>query len=151
MKIPRATYIKAWSWPEDVEQFIKSKIKGYTLHACCGDSEIGDIKIDIKPQRDDVICKDVYELDYKEEFDTIVCDPPWKIPIHLRPKFLYPLRDALKPNGIIIFNSPWPPKVKGIQIEELYFRLSDWRNVRMIFIGRKIQSQFNDKVWKYKF
>ena len=43
-------YQKLWSFPERTEEFCKSKMFGKTLHVCCGNSILGDIRIDIEKQ-----------------------------------------------------------------------------------------------------
>lgn len=136
----RYEYKQVWSWPDDVEQFIKGLIKGRSLHVCCGDSMLGDVKVDKYIKRDDVCNADALDLPFENEFDTVICDPPWEFPYHTRHRLLYSLRDALKPNGILIFNSFWLPKVRGLKIEDVYcgFPKSAWRSVSLIFIARKI-------------
>ena len=36
---------ECWIWNKSVEDFVKSKVKGYSLNVCAGKSSIGDVKI----------------------------------------------------------------------------------------------------------
>ena len=41
---------KAWVWNKTIADFVKGRIKGYSLNVCAGKSDIGDVKIDLDPQ-----------------------------------------------------------------------------------------------------
>lgn len=142
----KMTFKKSWAWPYSVELFIKKFIKGKSLHVCCGSSDLGDVKIDAYVERKGVTKGDMFNLPFKEEFDTVICDPPWELAYHLRHKLLYNLRDALKPNGILIFNCFWFPKVRGLKIEEVYVGVphSTWRNASLLIIARKVNHSLKE-------
>jgi len=47
MKIPLKHLFKAqWKFPKQVDKWLKGQIAGYTLHVCCGSSDIGDVHVD---------------------------------------------------------------------------------------------------------
>lgn len=141
---PILKYKKAWSFPERTEKFIKSKSSGKILHVCCGSSKFGDVRIDIEPQDKGVIKADIFHLPIKEQsFDTVICDPPWHIPYHLRTKIHYELRDACKMGGIIIFNAPWVPNIKHCRLLDIFVGLRSFTmaNISLITIYQKYQEQ----------
>ena len=144
-KNPSYKFRRAWAWPSDVEAFIEAKIEGLSLHVCCGESKIGDIRIDLYTNAD--VKADMFHLPIKKHScDTVICDPPWELPYHLRHKLLYELRDSLKAGGKLIFNSFWNPKIKGLQNEEYWvgFPNATWRNISLLVVSRKVQSQLEE-------
>ena len=84
----KLSFKKTWAWPWSVECFVRKHIKGRSLHVCCGSSDLGDVKIDAYVERKGVTKGDMFNLPYKEEFDTVICDPPWELAYHLRHKLL---------------------------------------------------------------
>ena len=47
-----AKWIKSWEWPNEISDNVKSLLEpGKTLHICAGNSNIGDVKIDLDPKR----------------------------------------------------------------------------------------------------
>jgi hypothetical protein len=111
---------KAWKWPPRVESWITSRLKGFSLHVCCGSSTIGDVRVDLH-QETATIKGDMYHLPFKREvFDSILCDPPWNMPYHKRHLLTYELRDSLKPGGTLLYNALWYPKNKALRIIDVY-------------------------------
>lgn len=141
---------RVWAFPSGVITFIKQHAKGHTLHACCGESEFGDVKIDKYVERADIINMDIIQKhlpkNYHNLFDTVICDPPWNLPYHLRPRLHYNLRDALKTGGKLIFNALWVPKARGLEIQELWLRIPKafTRNCSIWTISIKNQHQLNE-------
>ena len=71
---------KCWIWNKTISDFVKSRVKGYSLNVCAGKSDIGNIKIDLDPKDRSVIKQDFKFLKFKDNtFDTVISDPPWKI------------------------------------------------------------------------
>ena len=81
----------------------------------------------------------------KQSFDTVLCDPVWNLGYHVRHKLIYNLRDQIKAGGKLIFNCLWFPKIKTMELEEMYVGLNNmaWRNVSLIGIYKKVQEQLN--------
>ena len=142
------TFKKAWSWPGEVESKIKDLCEGRVLHVCCGDSKLGDVRVDSDSKRGpDIVC-DMFHLtehpDLKPmigKFDTVLCDPPWELPYHLRGKLLRQCRDMLKPNGRLIFNCFWFPKTRGLSVDpEIYVGVPHnlWRNASLLITARRM-------------
>lgn len=126
--------------------FIKKHIKGRSLHVCCGSSDLGDVKVDAYVERKGIVKADMFNLPFKEEFDTVICDPPWELPYNVRHKLLYSLRSALKPGGILIFNCMWFPKCRGLKVMEVFVGVphSTWRNASLLIISKKVNKSMRD-------
>jgi len=118
---------------------VKDLCEGYTLHVCCGESKLGDVRIDLEKQAD--VKASMYHLPVKRAcFDTVVCDPPWELPYHLRGKVLRELRDCLKPGGRLIFNCFWFPKTRGLSVDSQIFvgvPHNLWRNASLLITARR--------------
>lgn len=139
-KNPSYKFKKAWSWPHEVEAKIKSLCEGFTLHVCCGDSRLGDVTIDLhKPAN---IKADMFHLPIRRDsFDTVVCDPYWELPYHLRGKLLRQLRDCIKPGGRLVFNCFWFPKTRGLDVDkEIFVGVPNnlWRNASLLITARRM-------------
>jgi len=139
-KSPSYKFKKAWSWPTEIEAKIKMLCEGTVLHVCCGDSTIGDVRIDLEKAAD--IKASMFHLPIRPaSFDTVLCDPPWELPYHLRGKLLRQLRDSLKPNGRLVFNCFWFPKTRGLAVDEqIYVGVPHnlWRNASLLITARRM-------------
>jgi len=142
-------YQKLWTFPERTADFCKSKMFGKTLHVCCGNSILGDIRIDIEKQeiqdsKSGFKMGDMYNLPVENNtFDSVLIDPPWHIPYNKRMAFMYEIRDKLKINGILLLNAPFVPRVKCMKLIDVYYgeRAFGMANVSLISIFKKIQDQ----------
>ncbi len=79
----------AFMWEEEIEEFVKKKMKGHTLNVPCGKSKLGDVRLDIDSKLSMRGAFDFFKdkLPYKHNtFDTVISDPPWKIGHYFRPK-----------------------------------------------------------------
>lgn len=64
-------------WPVEVEEFLSTKLKGNTLHVCCGKSKLGDTRLDLY-EPDVTVIADMSRLPFaNESFDTVLIDPPY--------------------------------------------------------------------------
>lgn len=68
--------VKKVLWPQEVEDYIQSKLIGYTLHICCGKSQLGDVRLDRYDPIVDVKA-DAARLPFEKSFDTVLIDPPY--------------------------------------------------------------------------
>ena len=133
-------YKKTWSWPKSIENFILTKAKGHILHVCSGQSKTGNVRVDLYEDCD--VRADMCSLPFKPEvFDTVICDPPWKIRTELRGRLLCNLRDVLRPGGLLIFNSTWLPAIPGLVIKEIWARVINryWSNTTLITVAKKVK------------
>ena len=118
-RIGRRKFIKAWSWPAEVEQFIAENCEGFVVHVCSGSSELGDLRIDKYMTADRA--GDMLDLPLESNIaDTVICDPPWGVARHLRARTIYELRRILKIGGKLIFNAPWLPRAPRLELEEVW-------------------------------
>jgi len=133
----------SWLWPDDIEKFVKSKVKGRSLNICAGKSSIGTVKIDLNPQNKTVKKGDMNKLQFKDNtFDTVIEDPPWKIGFYKRMKPFFECVRVCKVGGTIIYNAYWIPTSKQVKLEETKIRQdSDWANCSIISIFKKIKDE----------
>ena len=66
-KNAKLKYRKIWQFPQATHDFIKPMIKGKSLHVCCGNSLLCDVRVDIEKQpiqdtKDGFILGDMFEL-----------------------------------------------------------------------------------------
>ena len=112
---------KAWSWPKGVEDFISHFLEHPSLHVFCGDSTLGDVKVDIHSDAAD-ISADAFHLPFRDEsFQTVIADPPWHLAYHLRPRLIRELARVLRIGGRLIWNAPWWPNCKKLEVREVWY------------------------------
>ncbi len=132
----------AFMWEEEIEEFVKKKMKGYTLNVPCGNSELGDVRLDVDSNLSMRGAYDFFkdELDFPDNtFDTIISDPPWKIGYYFRPKLFFKLVEKCKIGGQIIYNATWIPTSKYVKLKECWIRQSSqFSNVSIISVFEKI-------------
>lgn len=132
-----------WTWDKTVNDFVATKVKGYSLNMCSGLCPIGDVKIDLEPKKEGISKGDMNKIDYPDEtFDTVISDPPWKIGFFQRMKPFFECIRVCKVGGIIIYNSTWRPLSKCVELEESIIRTdNNWANVSVIWVFKKIKNE----------
>lgn len=138
-------YINAWRWPKQVEDYIKSRAQGFTLHLCNGDSNFGDLRIDLYSQNTDITANMLYLPIKSNSFDTVVCDPPWAMDNRFRIRLATEVRRVLKFGGLFILNAPWCPKIPSLTIQEVLvpsYQLMMSKNLTLLWLLRKIKTSF---------
>ncbi len=133
---------EAFVWEKEIEDFVKEKAKGYTLNVPCGQSKIGDEKLDLDPK---LSMREAYNFFKKQlpfgnsVFDTVISDPPWKIGHYFRRRLFFELVRVCKVGGQIIYNATWIPTSKYTKLLETHIRMSaQYSNVSIISIFEKI-------------
>ena len=134
----RYKFKKAWSWPESVEKFISLFLVSPSLHIFCGESDLGDIRVDLHTDAD--VKADAFHLPFRNEsFQTIVADPPWHLAYHLRPKLIREIVRVLKTGGKLIWNAPWWPNSRHLKVEEVWYaKPNTYRICPIILIAVKL-------------
>jgi hypothetical protein len=72
--------VKKVLWAPAIEEFLPSLFVGRTLHACCGKSLLGNVRLDLDPANNpDIVCDaaNMRAVVSDNEFDTVLCDPPY--------------------------------------------------------------------------
>jgi len=112
-----------WRWPASVERFAREHADGYTLNVCAGESDVGDVKVDVEPRRDDVLEADMRNLPFNDAtFDTVISDPPWKIGYYQRFKPFFECVRVAKPGGKILYNATWIPEADNCRLDQIRVR-----------------------------
>ncbi len=132
---------KYWIWNKTVEEFVKTKIKGYSINICAGQSTLGDVKIDLDPKDKSILKGDMRHLPFEDNtFDTVIQDPPWKIGFYERMTPFFECVRVCKVGGRIIYNAYWIPTSKYVKQEEVIIRQDkSWTNTSIISIFKKIK------------
>jgi len=132
----------AFVWEKEIEDFVKERMKGHTLNVPCGQSELGDERLDIDPNFSMRQAYDMFKqkLPYlNNTFDTVISDPPWKMGHYLRPRLFFELVRVCKIGGKIIYNATWIPQSKHVKLIETWIRQSaSFGNVSILSVFEKI-------------
>lgn len=136
---------KCWVWNKAVTEFVKSKLKGYSLNVCAGKNPICDVNVDLDPQDPKTGQADMRNLSFPDNtFDTVISDPPWKIGFYQRMKPFFECVRVCKIGGTIIYNAYWMPTSKFVELKEIWVRQdTEWSNTSMISVFQKIQDVLN--------
>ena len=130
-----------WIWNDSVTEFVKSKIKGYSLNVCAGKNPIADVNIDLDPKDKSILKGDMRKLKFEDNtFDTVIQDPPWKIGFYERMTPFFECVRVCKVGGQIIYNAYWIPTSKYVELKEIYIRQDKpWTNTSIITVFEKIK------------
>lgn len=132
-----------WIWNNTVTNFIKERIKGYSLNICCGKNPLCSVNIDLDPLDKSILKADMRDLPfYDNTFDTVVSDPPWKVGYYERMKIFFEAVRVCKIGGIIIYNAYWIPMAKNVELQETFIRQdTDFSNTSIISIFVKTKDE----------
>ena len=137
---------KSWRWPHCIEDFFKLRIEGkYSLHVCCGQSSIGNVRIDIDPHSQRTHDGDMNNIPFENDsFDIVFGDWPWKLNYFDRWKPFYEMIRKCKVGGHIIVNCTWLPHSKSVVLREMFVR-SDipFGQASLILVYEKITKEFD--------
>ena len=139
-----AKWIPSWEWSDDITENVAKLLcvnvkEGLTLHICCGASELGDVFLDLDPQRLDIEKGDMRELPFSnDEFDNVIIDPPFKLGYYQRFRPFYEAVRVCTVGGLIIYNANWIPHAENTELLDVYVRReSHWGNVSVISVFKK--------------
>jgi len=137
---------KAWRWPHCIEDFFKLRIEGkHSLHVCCGQSSLGNVRIDIDPQSKRTHEGDMNNIPFENcSFDIVFGDWPWKLNFFQRWKPFYEMIRKCKVGGYVIINCTWVPFSNSVILKEMFVR-SDFPfgQASLILVYEKITSEFD--------
>jgi len=69
---------ECWADHVDLRQFVRGELIGETLNFPCGQSPLGDVRVDRDPSVNPDIIADLENIPFEEQsFDTVYCDPPY--------------------------------------------------------------------------
>jgi len=130
---------RAWAFPRDVEAFLQRLLVPPSLHVACGESALGDVRVDLVTRAD--VRGDMLRLPFRDgAFASVQIDPPWHLPYHVRPQLAKELARVLRPEGRLVLNAPWSLRLKGILelVEVFWSPAPTWRNCPLVMIYRKV-------------
>jgi len=137
-------YQASWRQPSDVDRYLRTHSKGKVLNLCCGQSQLGDVRVDADPQHNPDVLVDMRNLPFEDaSFDTVLFDPPWKIGYFQRQTPFFEAVRVTKPNGRILMNALWIGESENTVIDgDPLIRADDeWANVSVIVPHRKQPGQ----------
>lgn len=115
---------KAWKFKGRTDELLREMLATAPrpiVHVCCGSSSIGDVLVDIDHENADVRA-DACNLPFRD-VGTVLMDPPYQMPIHIRARFVAGCIEAIRPGGLFILHAPWMPREKkGLVLEEAEIR-----------------------------
>lgn len=138
-----AKWIKSWEWPDEVTDEVEKLLEpGITLNICAGASRLGDVKIDLDPQRADIQKADMRDLPFESEmFDNTIIDPPWKLGYYQRFRPFYEAVRVTREGGLIIYNATWIPHSDQCELLSVFVRRdSHWGNVSVFSVFRRVSN-----------
>jgi len=99
-------YQNTWRWHPKEEKLVHDRCIGSVLHVCNGQSQLGDVKLDLFTKCD--IQASALALPFKNmSFDTVVSDPPWNLAFI--PKYWKELKRVARKRVIVISLSAMKP------------------------------------------
>lgn len=143
VSMTKKTILKeSWVWNDTVTQFIKDKIKGYSLNVCAGKNPLCEVNLDLDPQDKRILKGDMRCLPFEVGvFDTVVSDPPWKISYYERFRPFFECVRVCKIGGTIIYNATWVPESTDVKLLEVVIRQdSSFTNASIISVFKKLRA-----------
>lgn len=114
---------RSWVWPESVERWFRARAEGYTLHVCCGTSNLGDVTVDADRDHKPDVQSDMNALPFPDcTFDTAIWDPPWKMDPYSRNPPYFEVVRCVKPDGKVLANTQWIPESHQTTVDTVWVR-----------------------------
>ena len=139
---------KSWRWPHAVEAFFSQHILGkYSLHVCCGESEIGTVRIDLDPDSKRTQEGDMRNIPFPNNtFDIVFGDWPWKMNYYQKFRPFYEMARVCKVGGLVIVNATWVPYSEVMYLQECYIRCdSPFGTASVILVYEKLSDILDKK------
>jgi hypothetical protein len=96
-------YRTEWRFTDEEEDWLKEMSIGSVLHVCCGESELGTVRVDCDEKIDCEVRADVENLPFeKHSYGTVICDPPWSF--YNRFRWVQELKDVA--HSRVILSTP---------------------------------------------
>ncbi len=132
---------ECWIWNDTVTEFVRNRIRGYSLNVCAGKNPLCDVNLDLDPKDKSILKGDMRCLPFfPETFDTVVSDPPWKIGYYERMRPFFECVRVCKIGGKIIYNATWIPRSDDVRRVGLWARQDNqFSNVSVISIFEKLR------------
>ncbi len=108
----RTEYLVKWSWPKNIEYWVFKQCIGTVLNFPSGMSRIG-YRADIDPVVEPDIIMDLEDPIFEpQSFDTVICDPPFKM--FNKWRWILKLADIARKRFIFCYPGTMiPPMLKG--------------------------------------
>lgn len=161
MKINLKHYVKKltitanpkWAFNTELKQWFTERAIGRCVHVCCGKTHFPfAINIDIDVNSNADIIADMFHMPFRSNiFDTLICDPPYRLAIHKRAKWVFEIkrvvrkrlgsRILLKTDFIPFFDGTWT-----LREVEIYTGKRWWTPVSLLLFYEKKQPSLDSYV-----
>jgi hypothetical protein len=109
---------RTWVWSRRETELYAKFITGTCLHVCCGESRLGDVRVDVRATNNVNVLADMARLPFRDlSFDTAIWDPPWIHPKNFRAVFEL-ARVARK--RVLVISNHWVHVPKPFMLKEVY-------------------------------
>jgi hypothetical protein len=132
-------------WEKEVQDFVSARLTGFCINVPCGSSMLGTVRVDMDPAMNPDRVADMNDLPFENgTFDSGVQDPIWKLNYYARMRPFFELIRVVKVNGIIIYNAPWIPTSKAVELQDTWIRRSaQFGNVSIISVFQKTTDKYD--------
>ena len=124
-----------------LRRWFKNRIRGKTLHLCCGLTRfnMGEINVDISENSAADIIADMFHLPFPDNsFDTVVSDPPYKLAYDKRHEFVKEILRVIKKRrgSRILLKLDFIPYFKDFGLTELHIYQGKryWAHVSLLMM-----------------
>ena len=127
-----------WVWWASEEKLYYKLLRGFTLHVCCGKSQIGDVRVDADALlRPDVVA-DMFHLPFKRHsFESAIIDPPWE---EWDFRYLYELKDIAK--RVVLIHKTLP-RFRGMKLVEVWIASKVNILAKIVSVWEKAHSELS--------
>ena len=112
-----------WVFNDNLKRWFSERAYGETLHLCCGRTHFDfavNVDIDLNARLD--LRADMFNLPFRSDvFDTIICDPPYRLAIHKRAAWTREMYRVIRKRrgSRILLKTDFIPYFPGFTLKEL--------------------------------
>jgi len=112
-----------WTFNIELKKWFSKRTRGKTLHLCCGHTHFDfavNVDIDLNASLD--LRADMFNLPFRNDvFDTIICDPPYRLAIHKRTSWTREIYRVIKKQkgSRILLKTDFIPYFPDFTLKEL--------------------------------
>lgn len=134
-----------WRWSKGITKWFiletsRLDLKRPILHLCSGSSRLGDVRVDAFHEMANVRAS-MYKLPFKTgAFPTVICDPPYELPLQDRAKLNDELARVTAWGGRLLWKAPWVPGEGYFEIHDVTVvsnRTGLMRNAHLLVRARR--------------
>lgn len=110
---------------EDRLRALTESERGPVLHACCGASRVGDVRLDLGGPAMNLRA-DATAMPFRDgTFGAVLMDPPYNIPGPLKARLVHECLRVTRPGGAFILHAPWFGALARLVLEDAAVRVDE--------------------------